>query len=145
MKKWDLRFLAMAQLVGSWSKDPSTKCGCVIANGKVMISTGYNGYPVGVEDNLISVSDLREDKLIKTLHAEENAILYARQNLSECTLYVTPFQPCAHCSAVIIQSGIKEVVVGMVDGLDFARWEHSFKTGERMFNETGVYLRRIIL
>ena len=33
-KKWDNRFLVLAKLIGSWSKDPSTKVGAVIVDGK---------------------------------------------------------------------------------------------------------------
>ena len=29
---WDRRFLELASVVGSWSKDPSTKVGAVIVN-----------------------------------------------------------------------------------------------------------------
>ena len=32
LKKWHMRFLEMAELVGSWSKDPSTKVGAVIVD-----------------------------------------------------------------------------------------------------------------
>ncbi|MGL5290931.1 MAG: dCMP deaminase family protein, partial [Vibrionaceae bacterium] len=31
--KWNIRFYQMAQLVASWSKDPSTQVGAVIAKG----------------------------------------------------------------------------------------------------------------
>ena len=30
--KWNKRYLDMAKLVSSWSKDPSTQCGAVIVN-----------------------------------------------------------------------------------------------------------------
>ena len=33
--KWSHRFLDMAALVASWSKDPSTKCGAVITDKKI--------------------------------------------------------------------------------------------------------------
>src|ERR1035441_6065985 len=32
MNGWDRKFIEMAVLVSSWSKDPSTKVGCVIAD-----------------------------------------------------------------------------------------------------------------
>jgi dCMP deaminase len=50
-KSWTDYFLAMAHLVASKSKDPSTKVGCVvITEDKVVAATGYNGLPRGVED-----------------------------------------------------------------------------------------------
>ena len=47
--KWDVRFLKLAHEVASWSKDPSTKVGCVLVKGKKVVSLGYNGLPMGVE------------------------------------------------------------------------------------------------
>ena len=68
MTRWDLRFIEMASLVASWSKDPSTKVGAVITNDKNhVVSLGFNGFPRGVEDRL-NVN--RETKLARTIHAE---------------------------------------------------------------------------
>ena len=52
MSKWDERFLALAHHISLWSKDPSTQVGCVIVDplNRRVISTGFNGLPVGVED-----------------------------------------------------------------------------------------------
>ena len=44
--KWDNRFLVLAKLIGSWSKDPSTKVGAVIVDeDNKIVSLGYNGFP----------------------------------------------------------------------------------------------------
>ena len=54
LKKWNMRFLEMAKMVGSWSKDPSTQVGAVIVDDdRRVISLGYNGFPKGVADNQI--------------------------------------------------------------------------------------------
>jgi dCMP deaminase len=50
LSKWDRRWLELAQHVSSWSKDPSTKVGSVIAQGKQLVSLGYNGFPASCED-----------------------------------------------------------------------------------------------
>lgn len=43
MNKWHSRFMEMANLVASWSKDPSTKVGAVIVDDKRrIVSVGYN-------------------------------------------------------------------------------------------------------
>ena len=42
------------------------------------------------------------------MHAEANAIIHARQNCHDFSLYTTLF-PCGECAKLIIQSGIKEV------------------------------------
>jgi len=50
--KWDKRFLELAKLIGSWSKDPSTQVGAVIVDeNNRLVSVGYNGFPIGIEDN----------------------------------------------------------------------------------------------
>ena len=50
-KKWDDRFLVLAKLIGSWSKDPSTQVGAVIVDDKNrIVSVGYNGFPRGIKD-----------------------------------------------------------------------------------------------
>ena len=50
-EKWDLRFLEMAKLVSTYSKDPSTKIGAIITQGKKLVSMGYNGLPSFVPNN----------------------------------------------------------------------------------------------
>lgn len=45
MNKWDKRFLELAAFIAEWSKDPSTKCGAVITDGKQIVSQGFNGFP----------------------------------------------------------------------------------------------------
>lgn len=137
MNKWQKRFSQMAELVASWSKDPSTKCGCVITKDNRVISMGYNGYPSGVED---TIEDPRELKYEKTLHAELNAILHAKQDLSGCSLFVTPLPPCSRCAAVIIQSGIKEVFALVSKDERQQRWSESGYIAQQMFDEAGVVL-----
>ena len=46
--KWDVRFLRLAHEVAKWSKDPSTKVGCILVKDKKVISMGYNGFPAGI-------------------------------------------------------------------------------------------------
>jgi len=77
MSKWDSRFMDLARLVASWSKDPSTQVGAVIVDqDKRIVSTGFNGFPRCVNDSPVD----REVKLLRTIHAEENALLFARRD-----------------------------------------------------------------
>ena len=49
---WKLRYLDLAKQISSWSKDPSTKVGCVaIGNEGQVLSQGYNGFPRNVLDS----------------------------------------------------------------------------------------------
>lgn len=136
MSDWDGRFLEMAALVATWSKDPSTQVGAVITRGKFVVSLGFNGHPAGIEDSAARLND-REMKYRTIIHAEMNAILSARQPLDGCTLYVVPFMPCSNCGAVIVQAGIKRVVTYHNDN---ERWAESFEITRGIFAEAGVEL-----
>ena len=96
MSDWDRRFLEMAALVSTWSKDPSTKVGAVITRGKFVVSLGFNGHPAGVEDSDARLHD-REMKYRTIIHAELNAILSARQ----CRWRDARFMWCPSCPAPI--------------------------------------------
>jgi dCMP deaminase len=131
--KWDTRFLDLAEQVGGWSKDPSTKVGAVIVRpDRTIASVGFNGFPRHVAD----VYSNREDKLLRTVHAELNAILSARESLKGYHLYVSPLFPCAHCAAAIIQSGIKYVDARM--GPPRPEWQKSFDAAAKMFKEAAI-------
>ena len=140
-EKWIERFLAMADAVGTWSKDPSTKVGAVIVDrhGRV-VSTGYNGLARGVAGSEERLTD-RDVKYKIILHAEENAILFARRDLTGCSLFVSSLPPCAHCASVIIQSGIGRVYTRNVEIPE--RWKKSMELTEQMFGEAGVELVRV--
>tara|TARA_B100001778_G_scaffold263802_1_gene224532 strand:+ start:25 stop:453 length:429 start_codon:yes stop_codon:yes gene_type:complete len=134
--KWDERFIELAKLVGSWSKDPSTQVGAVIVDQKNrIVSVGYNGFPQKISDN-DRLND-RDKKYNVIVHAEANAILFANRDLSGCTIYTYPFQPCSSCSGLIIQSGIKRVVTVRDDN---PRWKKDFYISEQMLTEAGVHI-----
>lgn len=136
MSDWDGRFLQMAALVATWSKDPSTQVGAVITRGKFVVSLGFNGHPSGIEDSVSRLND-REMKYRTIIHAEMNAILSARQPLEGCTLYVVPFMPCSNCGSVIVQAGIKRVVT--LENKN-ERWAESFEITRSIFAEAGIEL-----
>ena len=138
---WDSRFLEMARLVSTWSKDPSTQVGAVITRGKFVVSLGFNGHPKGVDDTPARLTD-RETKYRTIIHAEINAILTAKQDLEGCTIYVWPFMPCSQCGAAVVQAGIKRVVAPESDN---DRWAESFAYTTEMFREAGIELVMIEL
>ena len=131
--KWHHRFLAMSKLVASWSKDPSTQVGAVITEGNRVVSSGYNGYPNGIDDKI----DPREIKYLKTIHAEENAILFAKRKLANHHIYVTHF-PCSKCASKIVQTGIKKVHSPAMSQEFLSRWGESFKITEKILADAGV-------
>ena len=137
IKKWDKRFLRLAETIAQWSKDSSTKVGAVITRGNRIISLGYNGFPVGVIDAPERYAN-REYKLAAVLHAEVNAIMYAREDLQDCTIHTWPMPPCSHCAAQIIQAGIIRVVSIEPTEEQKKRWKDSFEIAETMYDEVGI-------
>jgi len=144
MTDWDGRWLALAREVGSWSKDRSTKVGCIIiGDGKRMLSAGYNGFPRGVDDDI----DARHERPLKYLlteHAERNAIYNAARNgadLWDSVMYSTLY-PCADCARAIIQSGIVKVITPEPDW-SLPGWADSFAASKIMFREAGVRVRLV--
>lgn len=106
--KWHKRFFDLAQLIASWSKDPSTKVGAVIVDElRRVVGHGYNGFPRGVDDGEEIYAN-RALKLEMVVHAEVNAILNASKDVRGAYLYCT-FFPCPQCAAKIIQAGIAKV------------------------------------
>ena len=86
LRKWNMRFLEMAKMVGSWSKDPSTKVGAVIVDdNRRVVSLGYNGFPKGVADN--NRLEDRNEKYKMIVHAERNALLFANVSVKDATIF----------------------------------------------------------
>ena len=137
---WDIRFMRMAHEVASWSKDPSTKVGCVLVKDRKIISMGYNGFPRLIEDDLNRLID-REVKYEMTVHAEQNAVITAALHgisTAGSTAYVT-FSPCSRCAAVLINAGISTVVVSAADVIP-DRWLENFRLAAELLNEAGICL-----
>jgi dCMP deaminase len=142
-RKWDIRFLELAAFISRWSKDPSTKVGCVVVGpDREVRSTGFNGFPRGVEDD--SRLDDRAQKYPLICHGEENAIMHAARigiSLKGCTAYVT-WAPCCRCARSLIQAGIGAVKYPAdIDVPD--RWREDFDMSIAMLKEAGVVLHPV--
>lgn len=141
--KWDLRYLEMAKLVSSWSKDPSTKTGAVIVRpDNSVASVGYNGFPRGIEDTPERY-DNRELKYSLIVHCEMNAVLSAHTNVQGNTLYTWPFLSCDRCSVHMIQSGITRVVAPSCPPDKIERWGSILEESKNRFIEAGVVVSEI--
>ena len=126
ISKWDSRFLDMAKLVASWSKDPSTQAGAVIVNkDKIVVSVGFNGFASSMPDSEEYYNN-REEKYSRIIHAEMNAVLFAKSDLKDCTLYVYPFLTCDRCFVHATQAGIKRIVAPKVSVDKAVRWGEAF-------------------
>ena len=153
---WTDYYFEIARVVSMKSKD-TTKIGCVIEKDKAIISTGYNGFPMGVKDSVYIEGEdnkykmnpryERPTKYFYTSHAEENAIAFAAKNgvsTNGATIYIYGMAPCSRCARLIIQSGIKNVICLMsVTEDSLKRWEEEMKITKEMFDESDVELKII--
>ncbi len=118
---WDEYFLEVAGLVAKRSTCLRRHVGAVAVLDKRILATGYNGAPSGLK-HCIDIGCLREklkipsgqrQELCRALHAEQNALIQASLygvSLKGSTLYATN-QPCVICAKMLINAGIKEVVI----------------------------------
>ncbi len=135
---WDLRYLELAKLVASWSKDPSTQTGAVIVRpDNSVASLGYNGFPRGIEDLPERYSN-RETKYSLIVHCEMNAVLSAHSGVRGCTLYTWPFLSCDRCAVHMIQAGIVRAVAPSCPPDKQERWAGVFTETRSRFEEAGV-------
>jgi len=77
---WHDWFLQGVYWVASKSKDPKTKIGAILVKDRRIISTGYNGIPIGVDDK-IDVRNQRPEKYKWFEHAERNSIYSAAKQI----------------------------------------------------------------
>ena len=119
---WDQYFMEMAELTAKRSTCMRRNVGAVIVKDKHAIATGYNGAPRGIkhcEDRggflrqKLNVPSGERHELCMALHAEQNAFIQAAavgHAIEGGTIYIT-HQPCVICAKMIINSGIKRIVV----------------------------------
>ena len=143
--KWQRYFLKMAEHVASQSKDPSTKVGAVIINPKTkqVLSTGYNGFPQGVQDLPERYAD-RPVKYKLVAHAEMNAVVRAGRagiSVEGGHLFVVPtlMVPacCNECAKVVVQAGIEKIWYWQPEKIE-DRWEELAQFTKILFEEGGV-------
>ena len=110
---WDEYFLKLAMLASERATCPRMHCGCILARGKNVISTGYNGSIPG-DDHCEDVGCLVVDNhCVRTVHAEMNALVQAARwgtSTDGATAYVTNM-PCTTCAKALISAGVKRIVV----------------------------------
>ena len=135
---WDEYFMGIALLSAMRSKDNNSQVGaCIVSPENKILSLGYNGMPIGCNDDDMpwerEGSDL-DTKYMYVCHSELNAILNSpNHDLRGSRMYVTLF-PCNECAKAIIQAGIKTVIY------DCDKYEHtpSVIASKRMLDAAGV-------
>lgn len=139
---WTEYFLNLVEQVKLKSKDQSTQIGAVIVgNDNEVLSTGYNSFPRGLNDNVPERLE-RPEKYLWIEHAERNAIYNAARHgisLKGSTIYLSSGVPCMDCARAIINSGIKKVYCKQVcTTKNKEMWEESQRKAQIMLSECGV-------
>lgn len=116
---WDTYFMEIAQLVKTRATCPRRQVGAVIVKDRRILATGYNGAPAGLphcppdgHEHDWPKGCMRAGHCIRSLHAEQNALLQAAKIGIPCegaSMYVT-CQPCNNCAKMIINAGIQSVI-----------------------------------
>lgn len=115
----DEYFLSIAHLVATRATCDRLWAGCVLVKDGEILATGYNGAPSQMDEcdevgHLMVMGDDGREHCLRTIHAEENAILQARRkasNLVGVTAY-TNATPCENCLPNLLRCGIKRIVCG---------------------------------
>lgn len=111
--------MQIAGLVATRATCPRRSVGAVIVRDRRILATGYNGAPRGLahcpadgEKHDWPTGCMRDGHCIRSLHAEQNALLQAAMLGVACdkaTMYVT-CQPCNNCAKMVINAGIERVI-----------------------------------
>ncbi|OQX82666.1 MAG: cytidine deaminase [Candidatus Latescibacteria bacterium 4484_7] len=136
---WDEYFMQIAKLVSTRSTCLRRKVGAIIVKDKKIISTGYNGAPRGLPHCLdigclrskLGIPSGERQELCRGVHAEQNAIIQAASSgisMEGATMYCTT-APCATCAKMIINAGIKRLVVSE---------RYPDRLGEELIAESGI-------
>jgi len=141
---WIEYFRGIGHQVKLKSKDIKTKIGAVVVGqDNEILSTGYNSFPRGINDELDERQE-RPEKYYWFEHAERNAIYNAARigvSLKDSTMYLTCGIPCCDCTRGIINSGIKGVYLERYGGAQGGLWDEHEIRSIQMFKESGVELR----
>ena len=141
---WDEYFSGIAKLVAKRSTCLRRQVGALIVKDKRILATGYNGTPTklphcrqaGCLRQKLGIKSGERQELCRGLHAEQNAFLQAACygiNVKDAALYITN-QPCIICAKMIINAGIKEIVIA---------GDYPDKMAREFLKEAGVKVRKV--
>jgi dCMP deaminase len=142
---WDQYFMEIATVVASRSTCLRRKVGALLVLNKRILSTGYNGAPVGLS-HCGEVGCLREQlkvpsgerhELCRGLHAEQNAIIQAAVHgvaIEGAVLYCTHY-PCAVCAKMLLNAGIQSIVLAQ---------NYPDELAKGLFSEAGIKIKYIV-
>ena len=141
---WDEYFIGIAELVSKRSSCLRRSVGAILDKDKKILATGYNGAPskirhcseVGCVREKLKIPSGERHELCRGLHAEQNAFLQAAlhgTSVKDASLYSTT-QPCIICAKMIINAGIKEIVI---------RGDYPDKLSKDLLKEASIKIRTV--
>ncbi len=118
---WDQYFMEIAEIIKKRSTCIRRQVGAIIVKDNRILSTRYNGAPKGLKHcyetgclrSNLSIPSGERHELCRGLHAEQNAIIQAAvfgTAIEGATIYTT-LSPCVLCTKMIINAGIKRIVL----------------------------------
>jgi len=136
---WDEYFMEIAEIAKKRSTCVRRQVGAVIVKDNRILATGYNGAPKGLKHcgeigclrARLNIPSGERHELCRGLHAEQNAIIQAAVfgvAIEGATIYTT-LSPCVLCTKMIINSGIKRIVM---------RENYNDKLAMDMLSESGI-------
>ncbi len=141
---WNSYFMEIAHIVSKRSTCLRRSVGAVIVKEKRILSTGYNGPPMGLahcEDigcvrEQQNVGSGERHELCRGLHAEQNAIIQAAFHgvaIKGADIYSTHL-PCSICVKMILNAGLNTIffLEGYPDDL-----------ASRLIEESGIIVRQL--
>lgn len=125
-KDWDTYFMDIAYMVSTRSRCPRRHVGAVLVQGKKLLGAAYNGAPMGIPDcseigcmiveqyeKIVMnglVKMMKKQRCTRTIHAEQNLLLFTNWNDREGSLVYVTDQPCWTCANMLANSGVAEIV-----------------------------------
>lgn len=151
-KDWDTYFMDIACMVSTRSRCSRRHVGAVLVQGKKLLGTAYNGAPMGVPDCSeagcmlseqyeMEIVDgvetmVKKQRCIRTIHAEQNLLLFTdRIDREGSTVYVTD-EPCWTCANMLANSGIVEIVY-------YRPYRKDMEKVEAMMATKGIVFRQL--
>ncbi|NOU95504.1 CMP deaminase [Paenibacillus sp. LMG 31456] len=151
-KDWDTYFLDMAYMASTRSRCSRRHVGAVLVQGKKLLGAAYNGAPMGVPDcseagcMLVEEYELadqdgaeqvvKKQRCIRTIHAEQNLLLFTDPKDRERSVVYVTDQPCWTCANMLANSGIIEIVYHR----PYPKDSDKFKT---LMQQKGITFRRL--
>ena len=118
---WDSYFMEIARISSLRSTCLRGHTGAVFVREKRVLTTGYNGPPSGLRHcsetgcirEKLGIPDGERLEITRGLHAIQNTIIQAALfgvSIKDSTLYTT-HPPCSICARMLINAGIKKIVI----------------------------------